>query len=64
MIGVLLCWFVGLVVLVQEIIALTLAALVGTVQNIFFLSVLQYFHFVPIAKQAGQPVMPGRLSIK
>jgi hypothetical protein len=40
-----------------------LAALVGPVQNIFFLTV-HYFHsFVPIAQQAGQAVGLGRLSL-
>ncbi len=41
-----------------------LTALVGPVQYIFFLSVhyLQIF-FVPIAQQAGQAAMLGRLSL-
>jgi hypothetical protein len=42
---------------------LALAALVSPVQNIFFLT-LQYFNsFVPIAQQAEQTVVPGRLSL-
>jgi len=41
-----------------------LAALVGSVQNIFFLTVrVHYFNsFVLIAQQARQAVVPGRLS--
>jgi hypothetical protein len=40
-----------------------LAALVTPVQNIFSLTV-QYFHsFVPIAQQAGQASVLGRLSL-
>ncbi len=38
-----------------------LAALVGPVQNIFFLSVHYFNSFVPIAQQAGQEVVLGRL---
>jgi hypothetical protein len=50
-------------VLVQEIFCPALAALVGPVQNIFFLSVLYFNAFVPIAQQAGQSVVQGRLSL-
>jgi hypothetical protein len=38
------------------------AALVGPVQNIFFLSVHYFNLFFPVAKQAGQAVVLGRLS--
>jgi hypothetical protein len=41
-----------------------LAALVGPAQNIFFpLRTLFFTLFVPIAQQAGQAVVPGRLSL-
>jgi hypothetical protein len=40
-----------------------LAALVGPVQNIFFLSVHCFNYFVPIAEQAGQAAVLGRLSL-
>ncbi len=40
-----------------------LAALVGTVQNIFFLTVHYFNLFVPIAQQPGQAVVLGRLSL-
>jgi hypothetical protein len=40
-----------------------LAALVGQVQNNFFLTVHYFTSFVPIALQAGQAVVPRRLSI-
>ena len=41
-----------------------LAALVGPVQNIFSSPSLQYFiSFVPIAQQAGQAAVLGRLTI-
>jgi hypothetical protein len=41
-----------------------LAVLVGTVQNMFFLTKKHYPNsFVPIAKQAWQAVVPGRLSL-
>jgi hypothetical protein len=39
------------------------ATLVGPVQNIFFLTVHYFTSFVPIAQQAGQAVVPRRLSI-
>jgi hypothetical protein len=40
-----------------------LAAIVGPVQNIFFLTE-QYFNcFVPVTQQAGQAAMLGRLSL-
>jgi hypothetical protein len=40
-----------------------LAALVGPVQNIFFLSVHYFDSFVPIAQQAGEAVVQSRLSL-
>ncbi len=40
------------------------AALVGPVQNIFFLTVHYFNAFVSIAQQAGQAAMPGRFSIE
>jgi hypothetical protein len=40
-----------------------LAALVGLVQNIFFLTVHYFNSFVPIAKRAGQAAVQGRLSL-
>jgi hypothetical protein len=41
-----------------------LAALVGPVQNIFVSPYLHFFTlFVPIAQQAGQAVVPRRLSL-
>jgi hypothetical protein len=54
--------FVGLFMPVQEICS-ALAALLGPVQNIFFLT-LHYFDFyVLIAQQAGQATMLGRLPL-
>jgi hypothetical protein len=41
-----------------------LAALVGAVQNIFFLTVHYFTSFVPIIQHAGQPVVPRRMSLK
>jgi hypothetical protein len=40
-----------------------LAALVGPVQNIFFLNVHYFNSFVHIARQAGQAAMLDRLSL-
>jgi hypothetical protein len=40
-----------------------LAALVGPVQNIFFLSQHNFYSFVSNAQQAGQAVVLGRLSL-
>ncbi len=40
-----------------------LAALVGPVQNIFFHTVHCFNAFVPIAQQAGQAAVLGRLSL-
>jgi hypothetical protein len=40
-----------------------LAALVGLVQNIFFLTVQYFNSFVPIAQQARQAVGQGCLSL-
>jgi hypothetical protein len=41
----------------------SLAALVATVQNIFFLTVCNFSFFVPIAQQVGQAVVQARLSL-
>ncbi len=40
-----------------------LAALVGPVQNIFFLTVHYFNSFVPISQQAWQTAVLGRLSL-
>jgi hypothetical protein len=40
-----------------------LAALIGLVQNIFFLTVHFFNFFVPIAQQASQAAVLGRLSL-
>jgi hypothetical protein len=40
-----------------------LAALVGPVQNIFFLTVHYFKSFIPIARQARKAVVPSRLSL-
>ena len=40
-----------------------LHALVGPVQNICFLTVQDFKSFVPIAQQAGQAIVLGRLSL-
>ncbi len=40
-----------------------LAALAGPVQNIFFLTVHYFSSFAPIAQQAGQAAVLGRLSL-
>ncbi len=40
-----------------------LAALVGSVKNIFLLTVQNLNYFVPIAQQAGQAAVLGRLSL-
>ncbi len=49
--------------LVQEIFFPAFAALVGPVQGIFFLAVHYVNSIVPIAQQAGQAVVQGRLSL-
>jgi hypothetical protein len=41
-----------------------LAALVGPLQNIIFLTVHYLHSFVPIAQQAGQAAVMGRLSLR
>ncbi len=61
--GSFLGWFVGLVVPVQEIFVLAFAAPVGQVHNIFSFTVHYFNSFVPIAQQAGQTVVLGRLSL-
>jgi len=49
---------------VQEIFVLpSLAALVGPVQNILFLTGHFFYSFETIAQQAGQAVVLGRLSL-
>jgi hypothetical protein len=40
-----------------------LAAQVGPVQNIFVLTVHYFTSFAPTAQEAGQAVVPGRLSL-
>ncbi len=40
-----------------------LDGLVGPVQNIFFLTVHYFNSFVPVAQQAGQAAVLGRLSL-
>jgi hypothetical protein len=48
---------------IQEIFFPALAALVGPVQNILLLTVHYFTSFVPIVQQAGQAVVPHRLSL-
>jgi hypothetical protein len=40
-----------------------LAALIGPVKKIFLATTLYFTSFVPIAQQAGQAVVPRRLSL-
>jgi hypothetical protein len=47
---------------VQDIVVLPWL-LLGPVQNIFFLTVYYFNSFVPIAQQAVQAVVQGRLSL-
>jgi hypothetical protein len=61
--GFFLGWFVGLVAPVQRDFCPVLAALVGPAQNIFLLTIPYLTSFLPIAQQAGQAVVPGRLSL-
>jgi hypothetical protein len=61
--GVFLGRFVGLVVPIQELSVLPLTALVGPQQNIFLLNIHYFDSFVPIAQQAGQSAVLGRLSL-
>jgi hypothetical protein len=57
-------WFVELVVPVQEIFVLLFGCSSRPpVQNIFFLAVRYSHSFVPIAQQAGQADVLGRLSL-
>jgi hypothetical protein len=52
--GPFLGWFVGLVVPVQEIFCSTMAALVGPVQKMFFLTTIHYFKsFAPSPSKLG-----------
>jgi hypothetical protein len=60
--GSFLCWFVVLVVPVQDFCP-AFAAVVGPVQNIFVPTVNYFISFVPIAQQAGQAAVLGRLSL-
>ncbi len=61
--GFFLGCLVGLVMPVQEIFCFAWAALVNLIK-IFLFSPVHYFNsFVPIAQQAGQAVVPGRLSL-
>jgi hypothetical protein len=55
-------WFIGLVMPVQEIFS-ALATLAGPVQKFVFLTVHYFSYFVPIAQQAGQAAVRGRLSL-
>jgi hypothetical protein len=52
--GSFLGWFVGLVVLVQEIFCPALTALVGPVKNMFFLTVHYFTSFVLITQKLGR----------
>jgi len=40
-----------------------LAAIVGPTQNMFFLTVHYFNSFIPLAQQAGQAAVLGRLSL-
>jgi hypothetical protein len=61
--GSFLGWFVGPILAVQEVFYPALAALVGPVQNSFFLTVHYFSSIVHITKQVGQAVLSGRLSL-
>ncbi len=52
----LLCWY-------KRFLTYLMAALVGLGQNIFSLTVYYFNSFVPIAQQAGQAVLLGRLDV-
>jgi hypothetical protein len=58
--GFFLGWFVGLVVLLQENFYSALAALVGPVENNFFLTV----HFLNSSVSIGQTAVLGSLSLR
>ncbi len=60
--GSFLGWSVGLVLPLQKLLS-CLGALVGPVQNIFFLAVDYFNSFVPVAKQGGQAAVLGRMSL-
>jgi hypothetical protein len=62
-IGPFLGWLVGLVQPVREIFVLPMAAHVGPVHNIFFLTVHYLNSFAPIGHQAVQAAVLGRLSL-
>jgi hypothetical protein len=59
--GPFLGWFVGIVVPVQE--NFVLVAPSRSITNIFVLTVHHFNSFVPIAQQAVQAVVLGRLSL-
>jgi hypothetical protein len=61
--GSFLGWFVVLVVPYTIYFSSALAALIGPVQNIFFLAVHHFNSFEPIAQKAGQAAVLGRLSL-
>ncbi len=42
----------------------SMTALVGPIQNIFFLAVYYFNAFVPIGQQAGQAAVLGHLSLR
>jgi hypothetical protein len=48
---------------VQEIFVLPMVAVVGPVQNIYFLAVHYFSSFVPLVQQAGQAVVLCHLSL-
>ncbi len=56
-------WFIGFVVQVQEIFVLPWLLLSAQSKIFFFLTVHCFNSFVPIAQQAGQAVVLGRLSL-
>jgi hypothetical protein len=45
------------------ILSISVAALVGPVQNLFFFTLYYFNAFVPITQQAGQAVVLGRLPL-
>ncbi len=50
------CWY-------KKFLSCLGCSIVGPIQNIFFLTVHYFKSFVPIAQQAGQAVVSGRLSL-
>ncbi len=61
--GSFLGWFAGLFMPVQEIYILPRLPYQAQYQRIFVLTVHYFNSFVPIAQQAGQAVVQGRLSL-